>query len=265
MNKTIQNKLVELSEEKYREFSQKLVTGGMPLVGVRLPVLRKFAKDIVNGKYNTGYENWEEILDDKASSDKYFEEVMLRGMLTGFGTSKEKNIIKAEERLDKFVPLVDNWSVCDSFCVSFTITEQYRQEIFDHIQRYLYSDKEFEVRVGLIILLDYFIKVDKTGKKISRKRIVEMTDIKTHSTEKGMYIDRILKICNREFNQGYYASMAAAWLIAECFTVYPYDTFEFIKSNNMDKITLNKAIQKICESRIPDENVKRYIRNFKIK
>lgn len=217
---------------------------------------------------------------------------MLRGMLLGYGSSKDKDIEEALRLLDKFVPMVDNWSVCDGCCVSFTIFEKHRERVFEHIQKYLNSDKEFEVRVGLIILLDHFLKVDSLGNKAKRKRVVSENDIEASKVfdENGLYIDKILDIINRQYTQGYYAMMSASWLTAECFVVFPAKTYALLKStslelnkrennkieydNNenvndkiccMDKVTFNKALQKICESRIPDDNVKKLIKQLKVK
>lgn len=264
MNKAIQEELIKLSETEYRDFSQSLIPESKPLLGVRLPLLRKYAKEIVKGTFDTGYQSWENLIDDKKNPDKYFEEVMLRGMIIGFGTAKSKNVDNALQRLDEFIKYVDNWSICDSFCVSFTIAAKYKEDVFNHIKKYLYSEKEFEVRVGLIMLLDHFLKCDKDGNKIARKRKVTIKDVGNTEEKTGKYTEIILDICNRSFNQGYYASMAAAWLIAECFVIFPYTTMKFIENNNMDSVTLNKSIQKICESKTPDDEVKQFIKKYKV-
>lgn len=281
MNDKIRQELFNLGDEKYKKFSSNLIPNSKPIIGVRIPVLRKFAKEHLN--------DWKSIVTD-TTKDLYFEETMLRGMMLGYGSSKEKNIDEALRLLDEFVPMVDNWSVCDGCCVSFTIFERHKERVFENIQRYLNSDKEFEVRVGLIILLDHFLKVDGNGNKAKRKRVVSENDIEASKVfdENGLYIDKILDIINRQYTQGYYAMMAAAWLTAECFVVFPAKTYTFLKAtslqlnnreNNiiddsenvndkiycMDKVTFNKALQKICESLIPDDNVKKLIKQLKVK
>ena len=49
-------------------------------------------------------------------------------------------------------------------------------------------------------------------------------------------------------NSFYYVMMAKAWLISECYIKYPKETFEYLKRTNIDDITFNKAISKICDS-----------------
>lgn len=247
-------KLLQMGEPDYQKFSSSLIPASKPLIGIRLPMLRSLAKEMVKQS------NWKDELD---AEDEFFEEVMLKGMLIGYGTSKEGSVREAYAMLDNFVNAVDNWSVCDSCCASFELFSRFRQETWQHIQKFLYSEQEFEVRVGLIILLDHFLKCDDAGKKLPRRRSVSVCDLRSAEEENGLYIERILETLNRSFTQGYYAQMAAAWLTAECFVTFPKKTWEFLNSNKMDKFTYNKALQKICESRTPDEEVKILIRSLK--
>jgi hypothetical protein len=57
--------------------------------------------------------------------------------------------------------------------------------------------------------------------------------------------------------------MAAAWLLAECFVTFPGVTYAFLQKNDMDKVTYNKALSKICESRIPAQEIKQFIKSNK--
>ncbi|MBO5459923.1 MAG: DNA alkylation repair protein, partial [Lachnospira sp.] len=81
--------------------------------------------------------------------------------------------------------------------------------------------------------------------------------------EKGLYTEQILKCLDRNFLQGYYAQMAAAWLAAECFVTFPHRTMVFLRDCGMDNFTYNKALSKICESRIPSDEVKQLIKTMK--
>lgn len=257
MTRDIKDKLIGLSEEKYRDFSKTLIPDCKPLLGVRLPKLRNLSKELAKSG------EWKKLVETNPREDEYFEEVMLRGMLIGSGTSKEKDIKEALRLFDEFVPLVDNWSVCDSCCMSFDIFDDYRQQVWEHIQPLLYSQKEFEVRVGLITLLSHFLKVDENACKIKRKRQVTLYDIDNDNDEKGLYMEQILKCLDRNFLQGYYAQMAAAWLTAECFVIFPYRTMVFLRECGMDNFTYNKALSKICESRIPSDEVRQLIKTMK--
>jgi len=78
--------------------------------------------------------------------------------------------------------------------------------------------------------------------------------------EKSPYLEPILNILNREFTEGYYAQMAAAWLLAELFVTYPVRTMRALRELKLDTFTRKKAVQKIRESRIPDKEVKAFLK-----
>ena len=270
MRTELREKLAQYAESEYRDFSAALVPGAKPLLGVRLPKLRAVAKELAKGDWRSEVNSAE-----GAYADVYFEETMLRGMVIGYGTAK-KDVTKEEgiQYFEKFVPLINDWSVCDSFCNSFTFANKHRDAVWETLQKYLYSDKEFEVRVALILLLSQFLRYDKDNQKLSRNRCVDMAALLDNranqeasivTKEQFPYLDKILSSLNREFTQGYYAQMAAAWLLAEAFVCFPYEVHMFMVNGcQMDKWTYNKAVQKIRESCNPDDAVKEYIKKCKI-
>ena len=73
-----------------------------------------------------------------------------------------------------------------------------------------------------------------------------------------------MAVLNQKYTQGYYAQMAAAWTTAEAFVTFPDITLEMLKKDcKMDEWTYKKSIQKICESKTPDDEVKRYLKELK--
>lgn len=274
MREEIRSILEQYADEKYKGFSAGLIPGAKPLVGVRLPRLRQIAKSIVNDKENRARWQEEIISCEGEYEDLFFEETMLRGMLIGYGTAKKE--VSCEEGiryLKSFIPCIDNWSVCDSFCNSFSFANRHRDEVWEFMQPYLYSDREYEVRAALILLLSQYLKYDADNKKIVRNREVSMEDIADSfpnqelsvcTKAKYPYLEKILAALNRTFEQGYYAQMAAAWLMAETFITFPYESARMLSSDcHMDVWTYNKALQKIRESLNPDQAVKEYMKSLK--
>ena len=255
MKLEIRERLPLLAEKEYREFSSSLVPGEETMLGVRLPKLRGLARELAKG-------NWLEQLE---TEDIYFEELMLRGMLIGYGTMK----MQPEEALvyiREFIPRVKNWSVCDSVFMKMDILKKDKDLTWEFLLPYMDSGREFEVRVALIIMMAHLLRVDGSGRKISRLRNVALSDLEEIGKEKkaaGKYLGLILEKINRPFTEGYYAHMAAAWLVAESFCCFPAITNQFLKNCRLDDATYNKALQKIVESKIPEEDVKVYIRSLK--
>lgn len=257
MNEQIRKKLFEMADKKYGEFSASLIPGCNNIIGVRLPYLRKMAQKTVKEQ-----QNWQECM---CGEDIYFEEKMLRGMIIGYGCFKDRDADAAAVWLEKFIPLVDNWSICDSFCMSFKSCELDRERFLEIIEKYAASEKEFEVRVALILLLSHYLRVDCNGGKITRKRAIELGDLEGEEI-KGRYTDKIFELLARNYNQGYYASMAAAWLTAESFVTFPGASWSFLSGearSKMDNTTYNMAIRKIRESRNPSAEVKERVKNLK--
>ncbi|MCM1182986.1 MAG: DNA alkylation repair protein [Roseburia sp.] len=270
MTKEIRDRLAALAEDSYREFSAGLIPdSAKPLLGVRLPRLRSIAKELAKG-------DWQRIAADfdGENEDVYFEETMLRAMLIGYGTQKKE--VTAQQGLsylEMIIPHIDNWSLCDSFCNSFGFARRYPDELWAFLQTYLYSEREFEVRVGIILLLTQYLRYDADGHKRQRNREIHREDFAESAVnaeraaqdrERYPYLERILAALNRPFLQGYYAQMAAAWTTSEAFVYFPYETHKMLtEGNRMDNWTYNKALQKICESRNPDAAVRQYMKELK--
>ena len=68
----IKDILNEYIDEKFKDFTSALIPGARPILGVRVPILRKFAKEIAEG-------DWQTYLRE-ASEDSY-EEVAIKGFV----------------------------------------------------------------------------------------------------------------------------------------------------------------------------------------
>jgi len=216
---------MEMADEEYRKFSSSLIPNVDNILGVRLPELRKLAKNIAKGDWRTYLAQ---------ADNRYFEETMLQGLVIGYAKTD------IEERLRyvaDFVPRIDNWSVCDSFCTGLKFTKNYRSLMWDFLQPYLSSDKEYEIRFGVVMLLLYFVEDE--------------------------YIERVLQWMDRIRHEGYYVKMAVAWAISVCYVKYPEPTMAFLKNNTLDDFTYNKALQKIIESLRVDSETKHVLRSMK--
>ena len=111
MNK-ITEKLIELQDEKYREFNKKLCPDTkLEFLGIRVPVLRKLAKEITKNKN----EEWKKFLNIDV---KFFEERLLQGLIIGYA---DMSLEEKLEYIEKYVPNVDSWALTDSFIPTLKI------------------------------------------------------------------------------------------------------------------------------------------------
>lgn len=264
----IRNELLKLLDKgNYAAFTSALIPGCDNVMGVRQPVLKKYAKQLVKDN-----EDFRTLLTEP---DIYHEETLLRGYVIGCGTAKEKNFDRALQDLKDYVPLVNNWAVNDCFCVEFKVMDNFRDEFLLYIRECVTSGEEYKSRVGLIMLLDHYLKVDMDGSKKPRMRNVTVDDIiakdenftgEVSGAGNGKYLDNILSLVNRDFSgNGYYTQMAAGWLLAEAFVTFPRRIWEYLTDKDnlrLDAVSYKKAINKICESLTPDKEVKELVRKI---
>ncbi|QMV39887.1 DNA alkylation repair protein [Cohnella cholangitidis] len=228
MENTIKKQLLELAEPEYRKFAAALIPNIDNVLGVRLPALRKLARSIAKGDWRTYLRHAE---------SEYFEEAMLQGMVIGYLQTDIEEMLRA---IADFVPKMDNWSVCDSFCIGLKFTKTNKDRVWDFLQIYLSSDKEYEIRFGVVMLLDYYVEKE--------------------------YIDRVLQRLDAIKHDGYYVKMAVAWAISICYVILPEPTMAYLTSPcSLDDFTYNKALQKITESTRVDQPTKAIIRGMKRK
>ena len=213
-------------DEKYREFHSSLCPNVNDILGVRIPKLREIAKTIAK-------DNPIEFLEKYVC--EFYEEKMIYGLVIGYMKSDLETRIKY---LNKFVPMIDNWAVCDCACSTYKFTQKNMEEMFEYIKKYVFSNKEFEVRFACIMLMDYFL-IDE-------------------------YIDEVFQIFNNIKLDKYYVEMAIAWAISEAFIKNEKKTREFLANNTLSVNTFNKALQKIIESNRVDDKTKDEMRKMKI-
>lgn len=212
----------------YRDFSAGLIPGCDNMLGVRIPVLRKKAKEISKG-------DWRAFLDE--CGDDYFEETMIAGLVIGYG---KMDIGERIGRFRQFIPRIRNWSVNDCVCSTIKLKPGEREAFWDFLMEYRDSRSEFEVRVLAVMLMDQYLLPD--------------------------YIDRVLGVLDSLCDEAYYASMGIAWTIATAYAKFPEETKRLLTGeNHLGDDTYNRAIQKMIESnRVPKAD-KAVLRTWKRK
>lgn len=215
-----------LIDEKYKKFHAGLCPGVNNILGIRVPVLRKLAKQIAKEQGKTFLEN---------TKSDYYEEIMLEGLVLGYCKLSFEEFIFY---LNKFFPKIDNWAVCDVCTSSFKIIEKNKEQMWTLLGQYLQQKEEFIIRFAIVALLDFYITEEYITKVLQRLDSIQHTE-------------------------AYYVKMAIAWTISICFIKFPEETMPLLKTNHLDEFTYQKALQKIVESYRIDEETKQQIRKMK--
>jgi 3-methyladenine DNA glycosylase AlkD len=213
MQLEFKKQLYALADPKYQKFSQKLNPDGKNILGIRLPDLRKIAKQIAKS-------DWENYL--QTATDDSFEAILLQGLVVGYVAIP---IGKHLQLIENFIPKIDNWGICDSFCGTIKIEPEDRTIVWDFLQPFFQDDRPFFLRFAIVMLFKF---ID------------------------GEHIDSIFTIISKIRHDNRYVKLAIAWLIGECCVYFPEKTIEFLKSKMLDSWTQSMAIRKITESfRLP--------------
>ena len=223
----IRQRLEELRDETYRDFHSKLMPETDPtvIIGVRMPQLRKLAKEISVMPEACRFM--------KQLPHRYYEENNLHGLLI----EGIKDYDECMDALEHFLPYVDNWATCDM--IAPKIFAKHREDLLVHIRAWLRSDLTYTVRFGTGMLMRHFLDDDFREE----------------------YLDMVSALRSDE----YYVNMMTAWYFATALAKQYEAALPYIEGRKLDVWTHNKAIQKARESRRVSQEHKEYLGTLKIK
>lgn len=224
---SIHERLKAVQEPSYREFTKKLIPNEPDILGVRIPVLRQLAKEIMKDEPLTFLAEVE---------NRYFEETQLEGFVIGMMK------MPAEERIpyiEKFIPKIRNWSVCDGFCSALKDAKKNQALYWALVEKYAASDKAYDQRFAAVMMLNYFIN--------------------------DVYLEKSLALLDTLKHDDYYVRMGVAWSVSMFFIRKPIETMPYLQHNTLDDWTYNKALSKITESLRVSKETKDRIRTMKRK
>ncbi len=222
--KELEKRLFEMGEEKYADFQFKL-TPTVPreaFIGIRVPILRKFAKAYFKEEEHNRFL--------KELPHKYYDENMLHGLLI----EQIKDFDECVDELNRFLPFVDNWAVCD--IMSPKILKKHKSETYELIKKWAKSDKTYTIRFGVEILMSHYLDDD--------------------------FKPEVLEIPAKIVSDEYYVNMMIAWFYATALAKQWDETICYLEEKRLPDFVHKKTIRKACESyRITDEQ-KQYLKTL---
>lgn len=218
----LREELFKNQDLKYRDFHSHLLptTPKEQIIGVRTPVIRKISKVAYK-------ENWQ-------NPCEYYEERIVKGLTIGMKK------VSASEHIDdmaSFVPLINNWAVCDLCSSSFKFVKKDLASYYDFIVSNN-DGEEYHTRFAVVMLMGYYLTDE--------------------------YIDDVLDLLKGIGSDYYYVNMAVAWALATAFVKYEDKVMDILSSRILSKDVQNKTIQKIKDSyRVPTDT-KQMINMYKM-
>ena len=210
----VKAQLTDLAQgnESYAAFNQRIVNTKMPVIGVRVPDLRRLARELAP---DMSAADIGKLLTAKNES---FDYVLLCGLLITHARLDDQMAINLTKQ---YLPCVDSWAHIDIFVEK---KRRFAGEVWwDFALECLLSEAEFTVRYGVIALMTNFLDEAR--------------------------IDQVFAVLRRIKHDGYYVKMALAWLYTTT-AVHFFDlTLAELENEHIDAWTRNKAYQKMRESR----------------
>lgn len=219
--------LFEMRDEKFRDFTSKLIPGVDKelIIGVRVPEIRRLAKPL-------SADERKKFLSELPH--KYHEENLLHGAILQLIKNDIGEVISETE---KFLPYIDNWAVCDMS--QSKLLGKYPDMVFGKACEWAKSEKTYTVRFAIDVLLQFFL--DENFKP------------------------EVFSLAESIVSEEYYINMALAWFWSFALIKRYDEALPIIESKRLPAFVHNKAIQKARESyRISDER-KEYLKTLKIK
>ena len=150
--------------------------------------------------------------------------------------------------LGRYVPVLDNWVVCDSYCAHAKwMLRADKEALWAFLERWFDSESEFDVRFAVVVAMCYLLNDEWLDKVFERINRLDFGHIKSkYKTVKGKP-----KVAQQGTVQGaepYYVRMGVAWLLATALAKFPNATRAFIRSSNLPEDVVKLYIRKARES-----------------
>lgn len=212
----IQKRLFELSDSEYAAFQAKLAPNiaAESCMGVRVPALRKFAAEFSRTPECTEFLN--------SLPHEYYDENLLHSILL----EKWKDYDDCLEKVERFLPYVDNWAVCDTLRPK--IFAKHKAELMEKVKKWIASEKTYTCRFGVDMLMTHYLD----------------------DVFQPEYLELPVQVTSEE----YYVRMMIAWYYATALVKQWESTIPYLEQKRLSVWSHNKTIQKAIESyRITDE------------
>ena len=219
--------LRESADPAYRQFHSKLIPTVDPskVLGVRVPVLRRLAQSL--RRQAPGL-----IADFLCQlPHETYDEDMLHAILV----NEERDYDACVEKLDAFLPFVDNWAVCDA--ISPKAFASRPEGLLSCVQGWMASEQPYTVRFGIGVLMRRYL-------------------------DDGFHpgcIELVSKIRSDE----YYVRMMVAWYMATALAKQWDAAIPYLEQRLLGPWERAKSIQKAIESSRVSSERKDYLRSLR--
>ncbi len=209
MIEDIKKELNGMATEKLRDFQSRLIPNSLPILGVKIPDVRKLAKRLCREEYHSFLIEYDE---------SSFEIELLYAFVIA---QAKMDFSSRISYLKAFIPRIRDWAICDCLVASLKCTKQNPELMLAFLKEYQKSTREYEVRFVAVMLLSYYLNDEYVVEAVN---MIQSLDCTT-----------------------YYAKMGVAWFIATLMIQYKEEAFAILKSTRDTKL-IQMTIRKVRDS-----------------
>ena len=224
----LHDRLSTLADPACKAFGDSLQPGVTDRLGVRMPLVRRVARDVMRTEDVRAFLNAMLAVGGFASQEALMVCVIVAG---------GAKALELEERLafvDRLLPHMTGWATCDLTGSAVKIFRERPEELLGHVGEKLASDDPWTVRVAEVWLLEHYRDARWTQAAL---------DLLGGGTSRALPLAA---------SGDYYLSMSLAWCLSMLATADLEAVCSRIESwraeGRLDDVTLRRTVRKIRES-----------------
>ncbi|MBQ2779378.1 MAG: DNA alkylation repair protein [Bacteroidaceae bacterium] len=232
-----------LSDERYREGHLR-VLNALPrrrVLGLHTPQMKQLAKAL-SKEDGEGYIR---RFEQAASDALVYEETLVWGFLINL---QKCPLQQRLAMLERYIPVLDNWAVCDAFCANAKWMQRSDKErLWCFLLRWFASQREFEVRFAIVAAMCYFIDREWIATLFEQIERIDFSRITSQYRSVKSRPERP-QLGTVQGASPYYVRMGVAWLLATALAKFPDETRAYVRSSTLPDDVIRLYVRKARES-----------------
>lgn len=247
-----------LNDARYREGHLRVVNA-LPerrVMGLHSPEIKAVAKQLTreggeavmpDGRHQICTNGAELIraFELVPSASLCYEETVIWGYLINL---EKCSLNERLAMLGRYVPVMDNWAVCDSYCAHAKwMARADKDVLWAFLEPWFASEHEFELRFAVVAAMCYFLNEEWLDRVFQHLNNLNFARIKSeYRSIKGK--PKVAQEGSVQGAEPYYVRMAVAWLLATALAKFPNETRAFVRSSKLPSDVLKLYVRKARES-----------------
>ena len=247
-----------LSDARYRDGHLRVVNAlpARRVLGLHSPQMKQLARQLSREGGEVLLPGGEcRVCADGAAVIACFESVPATSLcyeetvVWGFLINNEKCALAERlAMLSRYVPVLDNWAVCDSYCAHAKwMARADKEALWSFLQPFFRSAREFEVRFAIVAAMTYFLDTEWLHRVFAQLDAMDFSRIHSdYKTVKGK--PAVAQQGTVQGAEPYYVRMGVAWLLASALAKYPALTRDYVRSSALPADVVRLYTRKARES-----------------